>query len=127
MPWAGPGMDMNKRVLDGTAINFWSLIFGLSYTNLCVYLQFGRRSIGGKGTVDSAFKRVHQPFLIKSLQDILLSSATTSEEQRLEIQRKLQATSMRQAAEWGMRSIHSSFPKLEDHYVYEEGESGKLS
>ena len=34
--------------------------------------------------------------------------------------RKRQATSMRQAAEWGMRAIQSSFPRLKDTFVYEE-------
>jgi hypothetical protein len=28
---------------------------------------------------------------------------------------------MRQAAEWGMRSIQSLFPRLKDQFVYEEG------
>jgi hypothetical protein len=28
---------------------------------------------------------------------------------------------MRQAAEWGMRNIQSSFPRLKDRFVYEEG------
>jgi hypothetical protein len=28
---------------------------------------------------------------------------------------------MRQAAEWGMRSIQSLFPRLNDRFIYEEG------
>jgi len=75
---------------------------------------------GGKCTVDSAFGKVNRPFLIKSSQDVLVSSALTHEEQRLEIMQKRQATSMRQAAEWGMRGIQSSFPHLKDTFVYEE-------
>jgi hypothetical protein len=66
----------------------------------------------GKCTMDSTFGRVNQPFLIKSLQDILVSFEATSDEQRLEIQCKLQVSSMRQAMEWGMRSIQSLFPRL---------------
>ena len=31
-----------------------------------------------------------------------------------------QATSCRQAAEWGMRGLQGSFPRLKDHIIYEE-------
>jgi hypothetical protein len=72
------------------------------------------KATGGKCTVDSAFAKVNHPFLIKSSQDILTSSAQTTQEQREEIQQKNQATSMRQAAEWGMRSIQSLFSGLKD-------------
>ena len=56
---------------------------------------------GGKCTVDSAFGKVNRPFLIKSSQDYLVSTMPTRHEQREDIQRKRQATLMRQAAEWG--------------------------
>jgi len=75
---------------------------------------------GGKCTVDSAFGKVNRPFLIKSSQDCLVSTMPTCEEQRLDLQRKRQATSMRQAAEWGMRAIQSLFPHLKDTFVYED-------
>ncbi len=75
---------------------------------------------GGKCTVDSAFGKVNKPYLIKSSQDYLVSTMPTRHEQRLDLQRKRQATSMRQAAEWGMRAIQSSFPCLKDTFVYEE-------
>jgi len=75
---------------------------------------------GGKCTVDSAFGKVNRPFLIKSSQDYLVSAMPTRHEQRVDIQRKRQATSMRQAAEWGMRAIQSSFPRLKDTFVYED-------
>jgi len=75
---------------------------------------------GGKCMVDSAFGKVNRPFLIKSSQDCLVSTMPTREEQRLDLQRKRQATSMRQAAEWGMRAIQSSFPCLKDTIVYED-------
>jgi hypothetical protein len=77
------------------------------------------KETGEKCTVDSAFAKVNHPFLLKSSQDILLSSVTL--EQREEIQRKIQATLMRQAVEWGMRSLRSLFPRLKDRFVYEEG------
>jgi hypothetical protein len=75
---------------------------------------------GGKSTVDSAFGKVNRPFLIKSSHDYLVSTMPTRQEQRLDLQRKQQATSMRQAAEWGMRAIQSSFPRLKDTFVYED-------
>ncbi len=75
---------------------------------------------GGKCTVDSAFGKVSQPFLIKSSQDYLVSTMPTHQEQRLDLQHKQQSTSMRQAAEWGMRAIQSSFPRLKDTFVYED-------
>jgi hypothetical protein len=73
-----------------------------------------------KCTIDSAFGKVNRPFLIKSLQDYLVSTMATHKEQRLDIQRKQQATLMRQAAEWGMRTIQSSFPRLKDTFVYDD-------
>ena len=33
---------------------------------------------------------------------------------------KREATSMHQSAEWGMRAIQSSFPRLKDQLIYEE-------
>jgi hypothetical protein len=55
-----------------------------------------------------------------SLQDYLVSTMPTRQEQRVDLQRKRQATSMRQAAKWGMRAIQSSFPLLKDKFVYED-------
>jgi len=75
---------------------------------------------GGKCTVDSAVRKVNPPFLIKLSQNYLVSAMATHQEQRLDIQRKRQATSMRQAAEWGMRAIQSSFPRLKDTFLYED-------
>ena len=75
---------------------------------------------GGKCTVDSAFVKVNRPFLIKSSQDYLVSTMPTRQEQRLDLQRKRQAMSMRQAAKWGMRANQSSFPRLKDTFVYED-------
>ena len=44
----------------------------------------------------------------------------TRQEQRLDLQRKQQVTSMRQAAKWGIRAIQSLFPRLKDTFVYED-------
>jgi hypothetical protein len=87
-----------------------------------IYKKLGTvyQETGGKCTVDSAFGKINRPFLIKSSQDYFVSSAPTHQEQRLDIEQKQQATLMRQAAEWGMRSFHSSFPCLKDTFVYKE-------
>ncbi len=39
---------------------------------------------------------------------------------------QMQATSMRQSAEWGMRAVQSSFPRLKDRILYEERGERKL-
>jgi hypothetical protein len=67
-----------------------------------VYQETGRNF-----TVDSAVGKVIHLFFVKSLQDYLVSSALTCQEQRLDIQRKQQVTLTRQAEEWGMRAIQS--------------------
>jgi hypothetical protein len=36
------------------------------------------------------------------------------------IQKKREATSARQTAEWGMLALQASFPRLKDRFVYEE-------
>ena len=87
-----------------------------------IYVKLERvyQATGGKCTVDSAFGGAERPFLIKSSQDDLCSSATTHREIIAEIQKKRAATSMRQSAEWGMRGLQASFPRLKDRFVYEE-------
>lgn len=69
---------------------------------------------GGRCVVDSAFSRIRHPFLIKSSQDVLISSNSPSD-----INIAKEATSARQAAEWGMRALQGSFPGLKDRLVYE--------
>ena len=71
------------------------------------------QATGGKCCVDSAFKSNPNPYLIKSSQDV------TRCETGLEVIQSLQATSLRQAAEWGMRAIQSAFPRLKDKIKYE--------
>jgi DDE superfamily endonuclease len=67
----------------------------------------------GKCCVDSAFSSSTHPFLIKSSQNVLRGNNPND----LLIQ--TQATSLRQAAEWGMRAIQSAFPRLKDRIRYE--------
>ena len=62
--------------------------WGRVYDKLgAVYNKTGR-----KCRVDSAFGKVNRPFLIKSSQDYLVSTMPTRQEQRLDLQRKQQAT-----------------------------------
>ena len=77
--------------------------------------------VKGKCTVDSAFCRRQNPFLIKSSD----SDPVTNNPNDIIVNK--QATSMRQSAEWGMRGFQSSFPRLYDKIKYEEnGERKKI-
>ncbi len=66
--------------------------------------------IGGICCVDLAFRMRNCPFIITSLQNNLIGNGATLEEVRHDIARKRAATSMQQAAQWGMRGVQSSFP-----------------
>jgi hypothetical protein len=87
-----------------------------------VYAKLGEMfdKYGVKCTADSAFGGKQYPFLIKSSQDPLLATGETQEEIVAQVRTQLEATSMRQAAEWGMRAVQSSFPRLKDRFIYEE-------
>jgi hypothetical protein len=69
---------------------------------------------GGKGVVDAAFSRRRHGFLIKSCQTLPVNAG------RRIILVNDDATSMRQTAEWGMRALQASFPRLKDRFIYEE-------
>jgi hypothetical protein len=71
------------------------------------------QSTGGKCCVDSAFAAATNDFLIRSGEDL------TSCQNETEVAIKRQATSLRQASEWGMRAIQSAFPRLKDTINYE--------
>ena len=77
---------------------------------------------GLKFVIDSAFSSKNVDYLIKSSQDYLTADdgLDTYEEQVANLAVKQEATSMRQSAEWGMRAIQSSFPRLKDTLHYEE-------
>ena len=70
---------------------------------------------GGKCVVDSAFSRARYRFMIKSGQDELLHRSNS-----ITYRTMCQATSARQSAEWGMRALQGSFPRLKDRMYYEE-------
>mgnify|MGYP003840563507 CR=1 FL=1 len=86
--------------------------------NIYNQLQKVYDETGGTCTVDSAFSRKKCDFLIKSSQSL----PDTAEG----ITVNTDATSMRQSAEWGMRSFQSSFPRIKDRLVYEENGERKL-
>ncbi|CAB9513917.1 expressed unknown protein [Seminavis robusta] len=69
---------------------------------------------GGVCCVDSAFTAANNPFLVKSSENF--STAESAEE----IIVRDQATSLRQAAEWGMRALQGAFPRLKDRIHLEE-------
>ena len=77
-------------------------------------LQEAFQETGGVCCVDSAFLAGNVDYLIKSSQDL---TKARDEEHLLQLK---QATSLRQAAEWGMRSIQSAFPRMKDAILYEE-------
>jgi len=63
--------------------------------------------------VDSAFSKKRCPFLIKSGQAKLGETLAASTLWQ-------QATSLRQSAEWGMRAVQGSFPRLKDKMLFSE-------
>eukprot|EP00171_Calliarthron_tuberculosum_P022248 IDg22248t1 len=75
---------------------------------------------GGICVVDSAFAKGRYPFVLKSAQD------ETSAEGAAEVIKLRQATSARQASEWGMRALQGSFPRIKDQFIYEERGERKL-
>ena len=69
---------------------------------------------GGKVLMDSAFASNMYEFIIQSSQNIPIT------EGRQAMLLGQQATSCHQAAEWGMRGLQGSFPRLKDRITYEE-------
>ena len=77
---------------------------------------------GPKCTVDSVFRCKNAPYLIKLQQDdSCVHGHGLDENEALMIARKQHAaTSMHQAAEWGMHAFQSMFPRVKDTIIYEE-------
>jgi hypothetical protein len=69
--------------------------------------------------MDSAFAGMRNNAIIRSSEDSYGRSA-------MEVLINREATSLRQAAEWGMRAIQSAFPRLHDDIRYEEFGSRQL-
>lgn len=68
--------------------------------------------------MDSAFKLLNMPSIIKS------SQLDPLDPERLLINRD--ATSVQQLSEWGMRMIQAAFPRLKDDLQYEEEDDRKI-
>jgi DDE superfamily endonuclease len=73
----------------------------------------------GRCTADSAFAAGRYPCLIKSAQRMKQGNMT-DEEFNHKVEVNKQATSMRQSAEWGMRALQGSFPRITERFIYEE-------
>ena len=76
---------------------------------------------GLKFVVGSAFRSSKNAFLISLwMMTWLLIKNLKLTRSKWQIWLKREATSMRQAAEWGMRDLQSSYPRLKDTLLYEE-------
>ncbi len=70
--------------------------------------------------VDLRFGKIAKDFFVKSTQDDLSSNKTTHKEAKLYVIVKRAAKSMQLLAEWGMSGFQASFPRIKDHFDYEE-------
>ena len=77
---------------------------------------------GAQIVVDSAFSKDNRPSLVKSHQNIMDRDGNIRENGA----RFRELTSVRQLAEWGMRGLQGSFPRLKDRLVYEERGERKI-
>ena len=68
---------------------------------------------GGVCCVDSAFAATNVPYLVQSSQNKSMAKDAFDRVQMTE------ATSLRQAAEWGMRALQGAMPRLKDHIAFE--------
>jgi DDE superfamily endonuclease len=70
---------------------------------------------GGVCCEDSAFAATEVPYLLRSAPQDPQNAKTQAD-----IRRQSEATSLRQAAEWGMRAIQGSMPRLTETIKYEK-------
>jgi hypothetical protein len=88
--------------------------------NIYEVLERTYEKTGGQCCMDSAFASMNSQSIIRSAQD---HSTARNPEELLVFG---EATSLRQAAEWGMRAIQGSFPRIKDPLRYEELGGRKL-
>jgi hypothetical protein len=90
---------------------------GLIYSKLSWVYE----TTGAICTVDSAFRCRDSPFLFKSAQTFgrVTPENEDDDEANYEWHGMKQAMSMCQTAEWGMRAIQASFPRISDTFLYE--------
>ncbi len=101
--------------VPGTVHDSMVAIYGNIYNKLEDVFQ----RCGGRCVVDSAFARNNYTFLIKSEKPAV---DMTLEQMNLAVE----ATSMQQSAEWGMRAFQASFPRVKDRIEFEEIGQRKL-
>jgi hypothetical protein len=77
--------------------------------NIYLKLESVYNRNGGICTVDSAFSKKDKPYLLQSSQGVNLENGSRRD-LRQAIAINSETTLIRQSAEWGMRSIQSSFP-----------------
>jgi DDE superfamily endonuclease len=112
----------NGRIIDavvnvpGSVHDSTVAIWGGTYKRL----RETYKSTGGICWVDSAFAATDVPYLIRSAQDV--NKARTAKEMAV----MKEATSLRQAAEWGMRAIQGSMPRLTEPIKYETNGERRL-
>lgn len=82
--------------------------------DVCDKLERIHERTGGVCCLDSAFAASNAPYLLKSAQD------WNGGKDADDVIVLRQATSLRQAAEWGMHAIQGSFPRLKDTIRYED-------
>ena len=90
--------------------------FGFLYDKLQVVFD----NCGGRCVMDSAFCKSRFDYIVKSSQELPMSANA------MDHSINNQATSVRQAAEWGMRAFQGSFPRIKDRLVYEEKGERKI-
>jgi DDE superfamily endonuclease len=100
-------------VHDSTMASF----FGVYDKLQNVYDETGLKCI-----MDSAFCASEYEFITKSSQNFEQCHFNDMETMAI----NSAATSMRQAAEWGMAALQGSFPRLTDTFPYEDGPGERL-
>ncbi len=75
------------------------------------YLKAVHDATGGKCVADSAFSIKRCLFIIKSGKKKMGETAAWATLRR-------QATKLRQSAEWGMRALQGSFPRVKDRFIF---------
>jgi DDE superfamily endonuclease len=93
-----------------------------SFFGMYEKLQAVYDKTGLKVIMDSAFCASEYEFITKSSQNFEAIHFNSMEMMAI----NSAATSMRQAAEWGMRALEGSFPRLQDTFPYEDGPGERL-
>jgi hypothetical protein len=105
-----PGCVHNSQVAE----------FGKIYDKIYDKLEDDHCTTGRKCCINLAFGSINRMYLYKSCQDRLGSKEPTRWERKIDLQKKRQATSAQQMAEWGMLTMQASFPRVKDRFAYKE-------